>query len=204
MPVRVPSVFPSGLVDLPGGYTISRAGLATIAVAVVLAIALAVAFRVTTTGRAVEAAAIDERAALRLGYRVEWLGVLAWGVGGGLAGVAGILVAPTMGLDQTNLTLLVFAALAAAMMGGFKRIGVTVVTAFLIGAAESVIVGRVSAPGWKESVPFFVIVVVLLVRGRAVPTRESIVRRAVAGGSPPDRGRGRWCCLPPSRRSSRW
>jgi branched-chain amino acid transport system permease protein len=42
---------------------------------------------------------------------------LAWALGCTLAGIAGVLIAPILTLDQTQLTLLVINAYAAAMVG---------------------------------------------------------------------------------------
>lgn len=161
------------------GVTIGTNDILSIAVAVVITIGLAVAFRVTTAGRATEAAALSEGAAMRLGYRVNLLAAGTWVLGSVLAGVGGILIAPNIGLSITNLTLIVIAALAAALVGEFKSLGVTSVAAFGIGAVESLLTTAfIASPGWSQAVPFFVIVLVLALRGSGIPSRvEAVTER---------------------------
>ncbi len=161
------------------GVTLGTNDILSIVVAVVITIGLAVAFRITTAGRATEAAALSEKAAMRLGYRVNVLAAGTWVLGSVLAGVAGILIAPNIGLSITNLTLIVIAALAAALVGGFKSLGVTAVAAFVIGAVESLLTTAfIASPGWSQAVPFFVIVLVLALRGSGIPSRvEAITER---------------------------
>ena len=70
------------------GVTLSTNDILSIAVAVVITIGLAAAFRLTTAGRATEAAALSEQAAMRLGYRVNLLAAGTWVLGSVLAGIS--------------------------------------------------------------------------------------------------------------------
>jgi branched-subunit amino acid ABC-type transport system permease component len=161
------------------GVTIGTNDILSIAIAVAITVGLGIAFRVTTAGRATEAAALSEQAAMRLGYRVNLLAAGTWVLGSVLAGVGGILIAPNIGLNVTNLTLIVIASLAAALVGGFRSLGVTAVAAFAIGAVESLLTTAfIASPGWSQAVPFFVIVLVLALRGSGIPSRvEAITER---------------------------
>ena len=161
------------------GVTIGTNDILSIGIAVLITIGLSVAFRVTTAGRATEAAALSEKAAMRLGYRVNLLAAGTWVLGSVLAGVGGILIAPSIGLTITNLTLIMIAAFAAALVGGFRSLGITAAAAFGIGAVESLLTTAfITQPGWSQAVPFFVIVLVLAVRGSGIPSRiEAISER---------------------------
>ncbi len=158
------------------GVTIGTADLLSIGIAILVTAGLSLAFARTTSGRATEAAASSEEGAMRLGYRVNVLAAGTWVVGSLLAGLAGILIAPQVGITATTLTLIVIGSLAAALVGGFKSLWITLIAAFVIGAAESMFTTLFpTQPGWSTAVPFFVIVAVMAVRGQAVPSRVEAV-----------------------------
>lgn len=190
--LRVPPLFSTDFLFW-GDYSLSENGLWTIVICVALAVAFVAFFSFTTTGRAIEASSIDEKAALRLGYRADVLALLAWTLGGAAAGAAGILIAPNIGLTQTNLTLIVVQSLVGAMVGGFRRLGPALLASFGVGAAESILIGRITTPGWRESLPFFAIVVVLLVRGQPIPPRETVVTQRLPAAPYP---RLSWLLVP--------
>ncbi len=58
---------------------------------------------------------------------------LAWAIGASLAALAGILLAPTVDLDITTLTLLVINGYAAALVGRLKSLPLTAVGALILG-----------------------------------------------------------------------
>jgi len=62
-----------------------------------------------------------------------------WAVSIGLAGLAGVLSAPIIGLDSGDFTLLMISALAAVVAGRLRNLGVTVCIAFLIGISDSIV-----------------------------------------------------------------
>lgn len=190
--LRVPPLFSPDFVFW-GDYSLSENGLWTILICILLAVVFFAFFAFSTTGKAIEASAIDEKAAQRLGYRVDVLALLAWTLGGAAAGAAGILIAPNIGLTQVNLTLIVVQALVGAMVGGFRRLGPAVVASFAVGAAEAIFIGRITTPGWRESLPFFAIVAVLLLRGQPIPARESVVTQRLPAAPYP---RLSWLVLP--------
>jgi sulfate-transporting ATPase len=176
-----------------GRVTIGSADLLAIGMAVLVAIVLSLFFARTTWGRATEAAARREEVVARLGYRTDLLAASAWTVGSALAGLGGILIAPSIGLTQTILTLVLIQALAAALVGGFRSVGLTVAAAFAVGAMQSILTGAFpNSPGWSQSVPFFAVVLVLLLRGRGIPSRDAVgVERLPAAPFP--RVSWRWC-----------
>ena len=105
---------------------------------------------------------------------------------------APILIVNLTGLQVQTLTLLVVPALAAALVGGFRSFPLTFAGGLLIGVLESEIAylqievrTRRHLDGWARSVPFLVIIVVLIVRGRSLPLRGDVAER------PPELGSGR-------------
>jgi ABC-type branched-subunit amino acid transport system ATPase component/ABC-type branched-subunit amino acid transport system permease subunit len=101
----------------------------------------------------------------------------------GLAALAGSFAASLTLLTVNGMTLLIVPALAAALMGMFKSFWWTLAGAVVIGVLQSDAGNYIHASGWPTAVPFIVIVGVLVVRGKALPVRGSLIERLPALGS---------------------
>ncbi len=142
-------------------------------IAVVITIVLAVVYRYTVGGRATEAVATNPRLAATLGWSPTVVGAANWAVGSALAGFAGIVITPLTGLQVSRLTLLVIPALAVAMLAGFSNFGLTLVAGFGVGIIEAELAGHVtSIQGLGQAVPLVLIVIILSISGRGIPTRD--------------------------------
>jgi sulfate-transporting ATPase len=144
--------------------------------------------RHTRTGLAITAGAENERAVQALGWSPDRLAALTWGLGGGLAGLAAVLVAPLTGLSGLTLTLVVtVAGLAAALLGGFRSFPLTFAGGLVVGLGESLATryrGDVERwlrqdqiTGLNRAAGFLVILLVLVVRGRSLPLRSHVAER---------------------------
>ena len=71
-------------------------------VAVVLALSLSAIYARTTFGLATTAVSERPRTLAALGWRIGMVGAVNWGVGGALAGLAGVLLSPIIGVSLTN------------------------------------------------------------------------------------------------------
>src|SRR3954463_13594709 len=96
-------------------------------------------FQYTDLGLAMRAAAQNRRAASLMGVNPNWTAGLAWIIGGGLAGLAGILLASVTTLHPYNLTLLVLPAYVAALIGGLDSLPGALVGAAIVGLAEGMV-----------------------------------------------------------------
>jgi ABC-type branched-subunit amino acid transport system ATPase component/ABC-type branched-subunit amino acid transport system permease subunit len=150
--------------------------------------------RYTRTGLAISASAENERAVQTLGWSPDRLAALTWGVGGGLAGLAAVLVAPLTGLSGLTLTLVVtVAGLAAALLGGFRSFPLTFAGGLVVGLGESLATryrGNIEdwlhqsqITGLNRASGFLLIVIVLVVRGRGLPLRSHVAERLPKLGS---------------------
>ncbi len=120
-----------------GEYFITAQQLITFFVALLVAGGLFVLLSRTRTGTAMRAV-VDNRELLALhGARPNRLSGLSWAIGSSLAALAGILLVPTLQLDYLNLTLLVIAAYAAAMVGRLKNLPRTFLGALALGLLTS-------------------------------------------------------------------
>lgn len=91
----------------------------------------------------------------------------AWFIGVVFAGISGVMLAPTVGLESTILTLLVVQSFGAAALGLFTSIPLTYVGGLVIGVVASVSTKYVatvpSLNGLPSSLPFIVLFTVLVV-----------------------------------------
>ena len=134
---RVDPFFTSSGLALGDIYYVTAQDIITFVVAGGVALGLYVLLNRTRTGTAMRAV-VDNRELLALhGARPNRLGGISWAIGCSLAALAGILLVPTLRLDYLNLTLLVIAAYAAAMVGRLKNLPRTFVGALVLGLLTS-------------------------------------------------------------------
>ncbi len=181
---RVKNFLPDGRY-VWGGIDVQEERLIVIGIAVVVTAALWAFTKYTRVGLAITASAQNERAVATLGWSPERLSMLTWTVGGAIAGLGGILVAPFTGLTPEIFTLVVtVAALAAALLGRFESFPLTLLGGLLLGVGEAEMTNYQSEvkdflhldslTGASQAVPFLVILLVLVVRGRALPLRSHV------------------------------
>ncbi|MDQ1425873.1 MAG: hypothetical protein QOD72_3371 [Acidimicrobiaceae bacterium] len=154
-------------------------------IAIAVTAVLAIVYRSTRFGLATAAVAESQRTAAVYGVSPDWVASINWMVGGVLAALGCILIAPIAGLQDASLTLLVIPAFAAALLGAFRSFGLTTLGAVLIGVSESELTRYVKTPGVARAVPLLVIVAVLVLR------RPELAGRAARVGRPPHLGTGR-------------
>ncbi len=180
------SVLPDDPVDVLG-TTVTQNRLVLAALVIVVTIVLVAVFRSTRYGLATRAAAGSEKGALLLGISPDRQAALSWAVASILAGLAIIVIEPIAGLNPSTTALLVVPALAAALPGRLESFAITTATGLGIGMAQSLILGWSVRPdtrwlpdwlpvsGLQQAVPVIVIIMVLALRGYALPDRAAIV-----------------------------
>jgi sulfate-transporting ATPase len=173
---QIPQLLPHSLVRI-GSVSIPQDRLWLTSIAIALTAALWAVGRFTLLGLATTAVQENQRAVALLGWSPNVIAVANWSVGCALAGLAGVLIVPITGLQVTTLTLTVVGALAAALAGGFRSFWLTLIAGMAIGVANSVISNYVQTPGWADAAPVLVIMLILIVRGRALPLRDYVLER---------------------------
>jgi branched-chain amino acid transport system permease protein len=119
--------------------------LLVVAAAIGVAVGLRLLFTRTLTGIAMRAVVDDRELTALSGTHPHRVSQLSWAIGASLAGLAGILLAPLVYLNSTNLTLLVINGYAAAMVGRLTSLPLTMAGALGLGLVESMVGGY--APG---------------------------------------------------------
>ncbi|MGD0239387.1 MAG: ABC transporter permease [Streptosporangiaceae bacterium] len=175
-PVATNPIFPSSALSL-AGITFPEDRLYFTGVVVIIAIALALAYRFSRFGLATRAGAENDRGAALTGISANQIAGQNWIIATVLAGAAGILIAPVASLDPNSYTLFVVPALAAALIGRFQSFWLTALAGLLIGCAQSEITKLITVWTWLpqqglgDAIPFVVIIVVMAARSRTVLAR---------------------------------
>ncbi len=151
-----------------GQVTLGWQQLITALVALAAGASLLVWTRRSYTGLGLSAIADDPTAARLLGVSPARSSAITWILASVLAALAGILVTPLLVLNPFQMTLLMVGSYAAALLGGFVSLPLTLAGAALVGAGESLTTGYVHVSGLPETFGFIaVFVVLLLLRGRS-------------------------------------
>lgn len=117
----------------------------------------------TLYGRAVRAVAEDPWRAALSGIHVRTTLAVSWAVGGVLAGVAGVLVSPLIGVFPTMGDNILLPAFIGAVMGGFSSILGALIGGLALGLIQTYAVVAFGG-AMKEVVMFAVFLLVLLWR----------------------------------------
>lgn len=158
-------LFPTTVIRA-GGFFIGVDQLLVILITVVLTIALVAFFRGNSWGIAIRAVADDPASTALLGVAPARVSAVAWGLGGGLAALSGILLAPFVSQDPILLTLIVIHAMAAVVVGALESLPLIVAGALGLGLVESVGSRWVTVPGYTDVVPLVVILGTLVILAR--------------------------------------
>jgi branched-chain amino acid transport system permease protein len=131
-PRALQSPFGNDIYDIRG-VVITENDVGTIVVAFGIVFLLWALFRFTKVGLAIRAAAVNPQEARLVGVRVTWMLALGWGLAATLGAVAGMLTAPTVGLDPNMMQAVLIYAFAAAVLGGIDSPVGAVVGGLLLG-----------------------------------------------------------------------
>jgi len=131
-----PSVVPGSVLLLPGDIIVRTETIVELAVVAVLAISLVVVLR-TRAGLTVRAVVERRELAELAAINTNRVSAIGWVAGSMLAGLAGILLAPSLRLDPYTLTLLVLETMAVAVVASLTRPGVAIAAALALGVAQS-------------------------------------------------------------------
>lgn len=117
----------------------------------------------TSFGRSVRAVTENRSAAQLMGINVERTFLVVFGVGAGLAGLAGVLLAPVYSLSPDVGQNFIFAAFAVVVVGGLGSVTGAYLGGFLVGLVES-FSGYYLDPTLGTAFYFLVFLLVLIIR----------------------------------------
>jgi branched-chain amino acid transport system substrate-binding protein len=163
-PQSFPSILAEARFELPGGVVVTNVKLVVFGVSLALMVALDRFVRRTWTGKAMRAVSVNPAAARLMGIDVDRVISGTFALGSALAAAGGIL----FGLDQTKIeptmgVLIGLKAFVAAVLGGIGNIPGAVLGGIVIGLAEQLTAGYLSAD-YRDAITFVILIGVLLFR----------------------------------------
>lgn len=145
-----------------GGVVISQVTVATVSMAIVVAIACKLVLSRTSVGTQLRALSERPTTAELIGIPSKPLSIAVWAVTGVISAIVIIIVAPSQSNDATSLSMLIVPAAAAALLGGFRRLDLAVIGGLVLGVLSGLVaqIGEVSLI--RNFLPFLFIVILLL------------------------------------------
>lgn len=177
IPIGVKPMFSSNTF-LVGSVHVSPENLFAISLSVSLASLLAWAIERTRFGRALQTIARDRTVAALLGIPEGLMGYAGFGISGGLAAIAGLLLGPVVGLTPTMGLSLGVTGFTAATLGGLGSVTGALVGGIALGWGESLI-GTYISPSYSGAFAYASLVLVLLVRPQGLLGELSAAARSV-------------------------
>ena len=191
-PVSVDAILPTNVWTL-GAVRISSDRVWFAAAILGIAIAITIAFRFTRFGLHTRAAAETEKGALVSRIAPDRIAAANWMISAAVAAIAGILIAPIVPLVPISYTLFIVPALAAAVLGRFQYVIPAVLGGLFIGMLQSEVTYFRSQHTWlpssglPELIPLILILLVLVVRAKPLPSRGVILQRTLGRAPRPQR-----------------
>jgi branched-chain amino acid transport system permease protein len=145
-----------------GSLRVNPAYLVIIGSTAILVALLILFFQKTRLGKAMRAVAFDQTAARLMGIGVSTVFGSAWALSAAIGALAGLLLAPVIGINP-EFGHIIIKALVAAVIGGFGSLGGAVVGGLLLGILETY-AGAIFGAALKEVIPFAILIAFLLVR----------------------------------------
>lgn len=166
--ITVPGLAPEPvrIVDF-GPVAVSLNQLYMLGALVILVVCGALLLRFTQIGLKVRALVDTEAMSALVGVNTRVVAIGVWAFSTFLAGLAGVLVAPVVGLSSSQFVLLVSAAFSAVVVARFTSIGVAIGAGLFVGWATTVIQNYLpSESDWTGAIvagiPFLLIFLALM------------------------------------------
>ncbi|MFJ9592260.1 ATP-binding cassette domain-containing protein [Streptomyces virginiae] len=170
--------------QLTDGVGIDSDQLITWVLTALVAVALWVLMRHTRIGLLLRAT-VDNRSLTELrGISADRLSSVAWMISSVLAGLAGVLATPLLGLSAHDFTLFLFVSATAAVIGRFASVPLAFAGGLGLGVLQNLVAGYASfaesVTGFRTAVPFLI-----LFGGLLLLTRRSRTAGVAAVDAPP-------------------
>ncbi len=145
------------------GATILPQTLWVIGITLVLVLLLVLFFKITLTGKAMRACAIDKTAASLMGIKVKQMIMFSFALSGAFGAIGGIVITPISLMDFSRGPMLALKGFSALVLGGLGSPLGAVVAGFLIGVVEALGAGLISS-GFKDALSLVILLLVLYIK----------------------------------------
>ncbi len=157
---------------LLGNVRVTYQKLLTMVVSWISVAALWVFIKTTRTGKSISAVAQNLDAAVLVGIQPEKVYLLTMGISAALAGTAGVLIAPILEAVPGMWAFPLFKAFAVVIIGGLGSLEGAILSAMLLGYAET-LVSRLVSANYPDMVYLVAIILILVLRPRGLMGRRA-------------------------------
>ncbi len=144
-------------------------------ISLVLVAGLYFFYKKTLTGKAMQACAINKKAACLTGIPAERMVLLAFILSAAMGAVAGVIISPITMCSYDMGTMLGLKGFCAAMLGGLGSLWGSLIGGFLLGVLESLGVGLFTS-GVKDAIAFIILLLILYFRPGGIISAKSVRR----------------------------
>ncbi len=155
-PSAMPALVIGGLYFLPQRILI-------VGIAFTLVVLTHLLLKKTKMGKALRATFLDPETAALMGINIERIYSFTFSLGAGLAGAAGVLLAPIFTVHPYIGNLANLKAFAIVIIGGLGSFAGAITAGLLLGVAESLGAAYVSS-GYQDAVGFVLLIIILIFR----------------------------------------
>lgn len=124
-------------------------------------------------GKTILAGTFDREMVVTLGIKIDLLFTLVFGIGAGLAAIAGVLASPIRGVFPPMGTDIIMPSFVVVIIGGMGSFWGAVIGGLLVGVVKSFTV-EIYSP-MADVIVFFLLAIVLLVRPRGISGIEGLL-----------------------------
>lgn len=153
----------TNLVFRPLGIVIPFTRLTALFIAVLAAVGVFIFLKKTLIGTAVRAASEDMVSTTLMGINPNWVNAVAFAIGIGLAGVAGVTLATIYPFDPSYGFIFAIKALIALALGGIGNVYGALLGGIILGLIESLGSFYIGG-GWADAISYGVFLLVLIFR----------------------------------------
>ncbi len=159
-----------------GPINISFQRLMALAIALVAAFVVYWFLKQTRVGTAVRAASEDMQATTLLGISSSFVMAIAFGIGIGMAGTAGVVMASVYSFDPNYGFTFALKALVALSLGGIGNVWGALSAGLILGVVESMGAYYIG-PGWSDAISYAVFILVLIFMPQGLFGRRGVVKK---------------------------
>jgi len=156
------------------GIVVRPYDLVIIGVAAVAAVGMWHFLRATKTGAAMQAVAMDPEAATAVGIRVGRSNAIAFGIGAGLAALAGGMAGPVLYVSPSLGGVIGIKGFAAAILGGFGNVPGAILGGLLFGLVDAF--SSSWFHGFADVVVYLVFAIIVVVRPEGIFGEQTVSR----------------------------
>ena len=156
-----PPIFAEGALSL-GQLNVGRIDLAMFVISAVCLGALILFIDHTRMGKAIQATAFNMKASALMGVNPDLVVILVFGIGGALAGIAGVLYGMKY-LVYPQIGAITLKSFIAAVFGGLGSLPGALIGALLLGLIETFVSGYLSTQ-YRDLIAFLILIAMLVVR----------------------------------------